>query len=136
MRQELILQPMGALAALTFIVLFMIAFRRFQAGFAGRVSGRDFLYGESATVPPDVSLPNRNYMNLLELPMLFYVVCLMHYVTNRVGMMALVLAWLYVALRALHSAVHLSYNNVPHRLAVFGASNGVLIALWIAFFAL
>ncbi len=28
-----------------------------------------------------VSIPNRNYMNLLELPMLFYVVCLVLYVT-------------------------------------------------------
>jgi hypothetical protein len=32
-------------------------------------------------VPPAVSIPNRNYMNLLELPMLFYVVCIVLYVT-------------------------------------------------------
>jgi hypothetical protein len=47
----------------------------------------------------------------------------------------LVLAWVYVGLRALHSLVHLTYNNVMHRLIVFAAGNVVLAALWVAFFA-
>jgi hypothetical protein len=41
------------------------------------------------------------------------------------------LAWLYVALRAAHSLVHLTYNKVFHRLSVYAASNVVLLALWI-----
>lgn len=41
------------------------------------------------------------------------------------------LAWLYVALRAAHSVVHLSYNNVYHRLAVYAASTVVLLVLWV-----
>jgi hypothetical protein len=134
MRQELILAPMGGLAALTFLVLLLIPFRRFRAAFAGHVTARDFVDGESPNVPSTVSMPNRNYMNLLELPVLFYVVSLMYFVTGRVAMTALVLAWLYVGLRALHSAIHLTYNKVPHRLAVFAASNAVLAALWIGFF--
>jgi len=40
-------------------------------------------------------------------------------------------AWTYVALRAGHSAVHLTYNNVFHRLAVYAASNVMLIVLWV-----
>jgi hypothetical protein len=134
MRQDLILAPMGALAALTFAVLLMIPFRRFQAGFAGKVTRQDFVYGESANVPGVTSLPNRNYMNLLEAPMLFYVICLMHYVTNRVGVAALVMAWIYVALRVLHSGIHLTYNKVDHRLTAFATSNLVLLALWVEFF--
>ena len=45
--------------------------------------------------------------------------------------MALVLAWAYVVLRVLHSAIHLTYNNLFHRLPVFAASNVILVALWI-----
>ena len=82
-------------------------------------------------MPPEVTLPNRNLMNLLELPVLFYVVCLGFYVTGTATTLALVLAWAYVVLRVLHSAIHLTYNNVFHRLPVFAASNGVLVALWI-----
>ncbi len=77
MPQDQIFLPMGALALLTFVVLTLIPVRRFGAAFAGEVKPADFKLGESARVPAHVSLPNRNYMNLLELPMLFYVLCLM-----------------------------------------------------------
>jgi len=43
----------------------------------------------------------------------------------------LTLAWLYVASRIAHSLVHLTYNNVIHRLAAFSASNLVLLLLWV-----
>ena len=125
-----ILYPMVALAALTFAVLLRIPYVRFKAGFAGRVKVKDFRYGESPNVPGDVSLPNRNLMNLLELPLLFYVVCVGLYVTLSVDRLAIVLAWTYVALRVAHSLVHLTYNNVFHRLAAYAASAVVLLALW------
>lgn len=134
MPQELIFAPMGALALLTFIVLGLVPARRFRAARAGKVSAEDFRFGESARVPGDVSIPNRNYMNLLELPMLFYVAGLMYFVAGRVDQAAIGLAWAYVALRAAHSLVHLTYNNVFHRLTAFALSNFVLMALWLLFF--
>ena len=126
-----ILYPMVALAGLTFVVLLLIPAARFRAAARGQVTSRDFRYGESANVPGEVSLPNRNLMNLLELPVLFYVVCLAFYVTATADTRALHLAWAYVALRALHSLIHLTYNNVFHRLIAYAASNVALIALWI-----
>jgi hypothetical protein len=134
MPQELIFAPMGALALLTFVVLGLIPVRRFRAAAAGEVSAHDFRYGESPAVPGPVSVPNRNMMNLLELPMLFYVAGLMLYVAHRVDGPALALAWAFVGLRAAHSAIHLTYNNVFHRLTAFGLSNFVLMALWAWFF--
>jgi hypothetical protein len=95
----------------------------------------DFRFGESARVPGAVSLPNRNFMNLLELPMLFYVVCVGLYVTLSVDAAAVILAWLYFALRVAHSLVHLTYNNVFHRLGVYAASGVVLALLWVRFAA-
>lgn len=131
-----ILYPMFGLVALTFIVLLQIPISRFRAAFAGKVTVSDFRLGESAAVPEHVRLPNRNYMNLLELPILFYVGCLALYVTNRTDGGMLALAWVYVGLRALHSLIHLTYNHVIHRLLVFAFSNFVLAALWIRFFLL
>ena len=136
MPHELILLPMGALALLTFLVLLLVPVRRFRAAFAGQVGAGDFRYGESSRVPGEVSIPNRNYMNLLELPVLFYVVCVLNYVTApTVSSTTLSLAWAYVGFRALHTIVHVTYNNVMHRLAMFATSNVVLAALWIVFFA-
>ncbi len=134
MDQRLIFTPMGSLAFLTFGVLTLIPIRRFRAGAAGQIVRDDFKFGESANVPGHVSIPNRNYMNLLELPMLFYVGSLMFYVTSRVDGLVLGVAWLYVALRIVHSVVHLTYNNVMHRLAPFALSNLVLMAYWLIFF--
>lgn len=70
-------------------------------------------------------------MNLLELPLLFYVVCLAFYVTASANQGVVALAWAYVALRAVHSAVHLTCNRVLHRLIAFAASNVVLVILWV-----
>src|SRR5579862_2463471 len=102
MDQHLIFAPMGALAFLTFVALTLIPFRRFRAGAAGQIVRDDFKFGESANVPGPVSIPNRNYMNLLELPVLFYVGSLMYFVTSKVDAVVLAVAWLYVALRAAH----------------------------------
>jgi hypothetical protein len=126
-----ILYPMIALAGLTFVVLLLIPFARFRAAGRGQVTARDFKYGESGNVPGEVGIPNRNLMNLLELPVLFYVVCLAFYVTATVDARAVYLAWGYVALRAAHSLVHLTYNNVFHRLVAYAASTVVLVSLWI-----
>lgn len=126
-----LLAPLLALVGWTLCVLLTIPFRRFRAGFRGQVTPADFRYGESARVPGEVSLANRNYMNLLEAPLLFYVVGGLMLLTQRVDALALTLAWVYVGLRVLHSLVHLTYNNVVHRLTLFASSNLVLTLLWL-----
>ena len=123
--------PVAALAGLTFVVLLMIPYARFKAARQGLVTAQDFKYGESPSVPGATSIPNRNLMNLLELPVLFYVACIALYVTKTVDDFAVALGWLYFVLRAAHSLIHLTYNRVLHRLSVFAASNVVLAALWI-----
>jgi hypothetical protein len=134
MNQDMIFVPMAAMALLTFSVLLLVPIARFRAVFAGQVTADDFKLGESAAVPPNVSLPNRNYMNLLELPTLFFPVCLMLYVAHRVDAVTLGLAWAFVLLRLAHSLIHVSYNNVRHRLVAFTLGNLSLGALWIVFF--
>ncbi|MCE9658442.1 MAG: MAPEG family protein [Burkholderiales bacterium] len=131
MRNFAILYPMFALVAWTLIVLLLIPVVRIRAALRREVRPNDFRFGEAPSVPGHVSVPNRNYMNLLELPMLFYVVCLLLFVTAGASHAAVLLAWLYVGLRIVHSLIHLSYNHVIHRLAAFALSSVVLLALWV-----
>jgi hypothetical protein len=126
-----IFYPMVSLVLWTLAVLFMIPRQRFKAAREGRVKARDFAYGESENVPPEARIPNRNFMNLLEAPVLFYVACLTVYVIGKVDVWSVGLAWAYVVLRIAHSLVHLTYNNVFHRMRVYAASIFVLLALWI-----
>jgi hypothetical protein len=122
--------PVFALVAWTFCILLLIAFRRLQAGFNGTISPREYALGESGRVTATVSLPNRNYMNLLELPLLFYVAMLLAHVTSSATPLLIYLAWAYVALRVVHSLIHITYNDVLHRFAAFAASNTVLVVMW------
>ena len=131
MRNPAVLYPMFALAAWTLIVLVLIPLARARSARRREIVIDDFKYGESPAVPGAVSIPNRNYMNLLELPMLFYVVCIVLYLTAGASTTAIALAWAYVVLRVVHSVIHLSYNRVVHRLAAFTASNVALVMLWV-----
>jgi len=131
MRNPAILLPMFALAAWTLLVLVLIPLVRARAARRREIVIDDFRYGESANVPAAVSIPNRNYMNLLELPMLFYIVGILLYVTGGASYVTIALAWAYVVLRVVHSLIHLTYNKVLHRLTAFTLSNVVLVVLWV-----
>ena len=126
-----ILIPMAALALWTLAVLSLIPYQRCGAAAKGLVKPSDFIFGESANVPGSVSIPNRNMMNLLEIPVLFYVACLTLVVIARVDTMFVALAWAFLALRVCHSLVHLTYNNIMHRVAFFALSNLVVLVIWL-----
>ena len=134
MNQAAIFYPVFALAGWTFAILLLIPYKRIKAVTRKQLVADDFKLGESKNVPPSVSLPNQNYTNLLELPVLFYVICLVLFVTNNVDVIALYLAWVYVGFRLIHSVVHLTSNHILHRLTVFGVSFFVLIAMWVRAF--
>ncbi len=74
-----------------------------------------------------------NYRNLFEMPVLFYALCAMALALNHATPMLAALAWVYVALRVLHSWIHCTYNKVMHRLAAFASSAAVLAVMWVGF---
>ncbi len=131
---RLILWPMAVLAALTFFVLSLMPMFRVGDTMAGRTQANDFKYGESDKVPEKTRLYNRNYMNLLELPVLFYVVCGILYMTDTLTRLELYLAWGFVAFRALHTVMHLTANWVLGRMALFGGSVVCVMAMWLITF--
>jgi hypothetical protein len=123
--------PMFVLAGWTSLVLLLIPIMRFIAAAQGKVRQEDFKLDESSRVPAWVVQPNRNYMNLLELPVLFYVISLLLVMTQQATPAMCTLAWVYVGLRIAHSLIHLTVNQVIVRMLVFASSNFVLLALWI-----
>lgn len=129
MNPNAIFLPALALMLWTLLVLVQVPIRRFIALFGKRVTTQDFQYGEAAHVPADVTLPNRIFMNLVEVPVLFYGLLFITFATRQVDSLILGVAWLYVALRVVHSLIYFTYNNVIHRFAVFATSNLLVLAL-------
>lgn len=128
MQDTTILLPMLAMAALTFVIGVLIPLRRFNKKHG--LGQDDFALGESARVPTEVSLPNRNFANLFEAPVLFYPAVLAFYVTGTADVIAIALAWAYVVARALHSVIHVTSNIVRFRALYFTISMFLLMGLW------
>jgi len=70
-----------------------------------------------------------NYNNLMEQPTLFYAVALTLALLGADAGLNLGLAWLYVALRVVHSIIQAMVNIVMFRFAIFMAATLVLLAM-------
>lgn len=123
--------PMLTLIALTFAVAFYLLALRISAVRAGRVSIGYYRVYSGDTPPTRQEQAARHYSNLFEVPLLFYITCVTAMTLGIHSGPLLTLAWAYVAARLIHSAIHLTYNNVIHRLAAFLASNLALLTMWV-----
>ncbi len=129
-----ILWPTFALVALIFIVSLTMFVAR--AGHIRRnPPGPDtFASGEAASrYFAPIEMPANNYRNLFEMPVLYFALVPLLLITNQDGAVQVALAWIYVALRALHSFVHIGPKKVPVRALLFALSAVVLMAMWIGF---
>ena len=72
-----------------------------------------------------------NFRNLFELPVLFYLALAFAAQAGLVDALVLVLAWAFVTLRVVHSAIQCGYNKVMHRFYAYAAGALVLWALWL-----
>jgi hypothetical protein len=77
--------------------------------------------------PPEVSNPSDNLKNLFEIPVLFYALASYLFVTTQVDATYVVAAWVFVAFRVLHSAVHCTVNIVMLRFYLYLFST---LAVW------
>ncbi len=56
-----------------------------------------------------------SFSNQFELPVLFYVLTILAYVTHLAGVVFVVLAWIFVIFRILHAYVHVTSNIIRLR---------------------
>jgi hypothetical protein len=84
-------------------------------------------------LPDAVNLPSNNLKNLFEMPVLFYALCMALYALGRADDEYLMLAWVYVGLRAAHSVVHCTVNIVNLRFAAYFLSSLVLVFMLLRF---
>lgn len=125
--------PVITLVGLTACIWVLMYVRRISEITKGRIDPQSLATSETASSKlRDVSAAD-NFSNLLETPVLFYAICIILFVTGEVSQLQLVLAWLYVALRASHSLIHVTYNRVLHRWAVYVASTLCLFVMWSLF---
>jgi hypothetical protein len=126
--------PIIALAALTAIAWVLMFVFRNVAVALGKASIRYYQRYDSADAPPEwIERPARAFMNLLEVPILFYLVCVLMLVTGGFDPVQLTLAWVYVAARVVHAIIYIAINYVPVRMTAYVCSCVTLIVMWLRF---
>jgi hypothetical protein len=128
-----LIQPVVALVILTAIVSLLMVVYRNLAVIRGTASARYFK--TFAADPPAewVERPARTYMNLLELPVLFYVVCLLMLATGKFDSVQVSLAWVFVITRCAHAFIYIGFNHVPLRFTAFLTGVITLAVIWTRF---
>ena len=128
-----LIQPLVALVVLTAIALLMAVVYRNVAVIRGAASQRYFRTFTDDKPAEWVERPVRTYMNLLELPVLFYLVCLLMLTTGRFDAVQVSLAWVFVITRYLHAFIYIGFNHLPLRFAAFLTGVFTLAVIWTRF---
>jgi hypothetical protein len=116
---------------LTVIVGLITIKTRFVSVQKGSVKAKYYRLMAGQDVPENITKTTRNFNNQFEIPVLFYVICTLYISLNIDSLVAIVLAWLFVFFRYLHSYIHLTYNHILHRLTAFILAFLCVIAMWI-----
>lgn len=130
MTRELILLPTLALVFLTAGVWVLLYIRRVREMRGRRIHPQAVATRAQGAAALQDTAASDNFMNLFELPLFFYVLTILLYVTDMVDRTHVALAWSYVALRYGHTYIHVTYNRVMHRFQVYLLSAVVLWVMW------
>lgn len=78
--------------------------------------------------PPRAVAASNNFVNLFELPVLFYASVLALVVLNQADYIHVICAYGFLVFRVLHSLIHCTYNHIMQRFGVYAIAS---VFLWI-----
>ena len=130
--QAQMLAPAAVLVVWTLVMLFWTAGVRLPAlkkagiDLGARPGGRG--QDLEGVVAPRINWPSHNYSHLTEQPTVFYPTVMILAIMGA-GAIDVTLAWVYVALRIVHSIWQATVNKVPVRFLLFITSTIALLVL-------
>ena len=129
---QMVLLPVFVQIALTFALLIWMARARTSSVSRGETKIRDIALRQPAW-PAQATQISNCYDSQFQLPLLFYVLVILAWVTRQADLVFVVTAWIFVLARLAHAYVHTTSNHVPTRFWVFAVGMLVLLLMWIIF---
>ena len=123
--------PVLAQILWTFVLFVLTARARVGALRTRRVRMADIALSDAAW-PDEAKKAGNNLRNQFETPLLFYVLCGVATYVEETGVLPVLFAWLYVASRIVHTAIHITTNRVRYRFYAFTVGLAALALLWLA----
>lgn len=132
MRVGIMIYPLLVQVGLTFGLVSWLGVLRLRAATRREVSLRDIALDNSAW-PMRIKQVGNSYGNQFELPLLFYLVCVLVMLEGTPDRVINWLAWAFVASRLVHAFIHVTSNDVPLRFYAFVAGVASLALMWLRF---
>jgi hypothetical protein len=129
MSLQAVLLPLFVEVILTFVLMLRMGALRSGDYRSGAVKSADIALREPIW-PKRTMQAAYSFSNQFELPVLFYVLTILEWVTRHAGYVFVVLAWIFVICRLLQAYVHVTSNNVRLRSAFYSAGALVLMVMW------
>ncbi len=129
MSLQAVLLPLFVEVVLTFALMLWMGVLRSRDYRSGAVNPQDVALREP-NWPKRTAQAANSYSNQFELPVLFYVLTILEWVTRHAGVLFVLLAWIFVIFRVLQAYVHVTSNIVRLRGAFFSISALVLMIMW------
>jgi hypothetical protein len=129
-----VLLPVFVQVALTFVLLLATGNTRVGAVKRKEVKVSDVALGQH-NWPARIMQIGNSYNNQLQLPVLFYVLVILAWITRKADLMFVVLSWVFVISRIVHARIHTTTNDMRVRFYAFATGALVLLIMW-AIFAL
>ena len=125
-----LIYPMTAMVLLTAAVLVKMYRARVAAVRSGQIEIEYFRLHQGAREPESSLKFSRHFINLFEVPTLFYVACLGAMIAGVATPVMVGLAWTYVLVRIAHAWIHLGANRLRLRRNAFAIGWLVLLGMW------
>lgn len=120
--------PLMAHAFLVFCLYALLVVRRAAVVRSGKVER--IAFRENLAEPEESRVVNRAIANQFELPVLFYAISVLLFITEADNIVAVVLAWIFVAARYVQVAMQLT-GNLPLRRLSFMLGFVALFLMWV-----
>jgi hypothetical protein len=129
MSLQAVLLPLFVEVVLTFVLMLRMGALRRADYRSGAVKAADVALREP-NWPMRTLQSAYSFSNQFELPVLFYVLTILEWVTRHAGYAFVVLAWIFVICRAVQAYVHVTSNNMGQRNASYAVGALVLMVMW------
>ena len=127
-----VLLPLFVEVILTFGLMLWMGVLRNRDFRSGAVKRQEVALREPSW-PQDTTQAANSFSNQFELPVLFYVLTILAYITHQAGLVFVILAWVFVIFRVLHAYVHTTSNVVRLRGTLYGVATVALLINWLIY---
>jgi hypothetical protein len=122
--------PAFTLVLLTLAVGILMFYRRAKAVFSNQLRLQRFKTLSIADAPEDVLKAERHFINLFEVPVLFYSACVIAAFMPLRAPGGIFVAWTFVALRFIQACIHVWPNKLIFRMTAFLTGFATVVVFW------